>query len=81
VRLERKSEGVALKRALWVWESGKFPGEDAEPAHVRVWGAGAPLPGQEPAGADLLQPPETTRFGSLAARLWVPLLRGERGSW
>ena len=80
-RLDRKPEGVALKRALWAWESSKFPGEDAEPSHVRVWGVGAALPGQEPAGADVMQPPETSRFGSLAARLWVPLLRNERGTW
>jgi exodeoxyribonuclease V gamma subunit len=80
-RLDRKPEGIALKKALWAWESSKFPGEDAEPAHVRVWGNAAPLPGQEPAGADVLQPPETTRFGSLAARLWVPLLRREEGTW
>jgi len=80
-RLDRKPEGIAVKKALWVWQSARFPGEDAEPAHVRVWGADAPLPGQEPAGADVMQPPETTRFGSLAARLWVPLLRNEGGSW
>jgi exodeoxyribonuclease V gamma subunit len=80
-RRERKPEGIALKKALWAWESGKFPGECAEPSHVRVWGDDAPLPGQEPAGADVAQPPETTRFGSLATRLWVPLLRKEEGRW
>ena len=80
-RLDRKPEGLALKKALWAWQSSRYPGEDAEPAHVRVWGADAPLPGQDPAGADVRQPPETTRFGSLAARLWVPLLRHEGGSW
>jgi exodeoxyribonuclease V gamma subunit len=80
-RLDRKPEGIALRKALWAWQTGRFPGECAEPSHVRVWGDDAPLPGQEPAGADLVQPPETTRFGSLAARLWVPLLRKEEGRW
>ena len=30
--------GSRSKRALLAWESSRFPGEDAEPAHVRVWG-------------------------------------------
>ncbi len=61
------------------WKSARFPAEDAEPAHVRVWGANAPFetllgpvpPGEEVEGED-------TRFGALSARLWVPLLRSER---
>ena len=43
-----------------------IPGEDAGPAHVRVWGEHADL--------DRL-----TRLGALAERLWLPLLRSERG--
>lgn len=61
------------------WKSARFPAEDAEPAHVRVWGANAPFetllgpvpPGEEVEGED-------TRFGALAVRLWQPLLRSER---
>ena len=80
-RLDRKPEGVALKRALWAWQSSKFPGEDAEPAHVRVWGADAPLPGQEPAGADVMQPPETTRFGVAGRPALGAAAAHEGGSW
>ena len=63
--------------------TARFPGEDADPAHVRVWGtqapgcrglAEAPQPGEE-------YPGETTRFGALALRLWSPLLAAEQGSW
>ena len=61
------------------WTSQRYPGEDAEPASVRVWGPRAPF--------DVLQGPprpgegidgEDTRLGALAARLWLPLLRAER---
>jgi exodeoxyribonuclease V gamma subunit len=48
------------------WRSSRFPGEDAAPAHVRVWGEHADL-------ADLGELP------ALAERLWLPLLRSERG--
>ncbi|GAA1477672.1 exodeoxyribonuclease V subunit gamma [Nocardioides aestuarii] len=61
------------------WRSNRYPGEDAEPAHVRVWGEHAPLSAlfstlraDEP---DLGQP---HRFGACAVRLWGPLLRAER---
>ena len=62
------------------WHSTAFhPGDGAERAHVRVWGKGAPL-------SVLLVPPrageevpgEDTRLGALAARLWLPVLAGER---
>lgn len=54
--------------------------ERQSPAIERVWGRDAQLdellvpvrPGEEVAG-------ETTRLGSYAARLWLPLLRAERG--
>jgi exodeoxyribonuclease V gamma subunit len=61
------------------WTSQKYPGENAEPTHEKIWGPRAPLdvllgsprPGEEVDGED-------TRLGALAARLWLPLLRAER---
>ena len=60
------------------WRSNNFPGEDAQPAHVRAWGQGAPLkklmepvrPGEEQQGED-------NRLGAYAVRLWLPLLQAE----
>ncbi len=61
------------------WAGSKFsPGDDADRAHVRVWGERAPLsallvpprPGEE-------MPGEDTRLGALAARLWSPVLAAE----
>jgi exodeoxyribonuclease V gamma subunit len=52
--------------ALKKWRSSRYPGDDAGPAHVRVWGEHADLDG-------------LTRLGELAERLWLPLLRSERG--
>ena len=62
------------------WRSGMFPGDDAQPAHVRAWGHGAALtdlmqplrPGEE-------HPGEDNRLGAYAARLWLPLLRAQQG--
>ncbi|WP_372733775.1 exodeoxyribonuclease V subunit gamma [Nocardioides sp.] len=48
------------------WESKLYPGEDAAPAHERVWGPHAPLD-------------DLTELPALAERLWGPLLRSERG--
>jgi exodeoxyribonuclease V gamma subunit len=61
------------------WKGGTYyPGEDEKPAHVQVWGSNAalqqlldePRAGEETRG-------ETTRLGTLAARLWLPLLAAE----
>ena len=68
------------KAASYRWRSGNYPGEDQEPAQVRAWGQNAwlselmqPLrPGEECDG-------ETNRLGAYAARLWLPMLRAERG--
>jgi exodeoxyribonuclease V gamma subunit len=62
------------------WRSGRYPGEDQRPAHVQAWGSKAPLstllqpvrPGEESDG-------ESSRLGAYSARLWLPLLRSERG--
>ncbi|MFT4265117.1 MAG: exodeoxyribonuclease V subunit gamma, partial [Nocardioides sp.] len=58
----------ALEKAGWDWRDGRFPGEQSEPEHVRVWGERAPLP-------------EPERFAELAFRVWSPLLTAEQGSW
>lgn len=62
------------------WHSTAFhPGDDAERAHVRVWGKGAPLSVLlVPPSAGEEVPGEDTRLGALAARLWLPVLAGER---
>jgi exodeoxyribonuclease V gamma subunit len=52
--------------ALKKWRSRQFPGEDADPAHVRVWGEHADLD-------------DLTELPALAERLWFPLLASERG--
>jgi exodeoxyribonuclease V gamma subunit len=52
--------------ALKKWRSGRFPGEDASPAHVRVWGEHADLD-------------DLTDLPALTERLWFPLLTSERG--
>lgn len=67
-------------QAGYRWRSGNFPGEDADPAVERAFGKGIwlrhlmqPLrPGEETEG-------ETNRLGAYSARLWLPLLREERG--
>ncbi len=61
-RQARPPQPEALKK----WRSGRYPGEDADPAHVRVWGEHADL--------DTL-----TALPSLAQRLWFPLFDSERG--
>jgi exodeoxyribonuclease V gamma subunit len=76
----RNSDRDPVKVAGFRWASqNNFDGENAEPAHERVWGTrarldvllGAPHPGEETPG-------EGTRLGALAARLWLPLLQAER---
>ncbi|OBI12719.1 exodeoxyribonuclease V subunit gamma [Mycobacterium sp. E2497] len=67
------------RAAGWRWQSqNNFHGENAEPAHEKVWGKRAPLSvllgaphlGEEVDGED-------SRLGALAVRLWLPLLRSE----
>jgi exodeoxyribonuclease V gamma subunit len=72
----------ALVKAGYDWKDGRFPGEQSDPAAVKIWGRideppgvrEAPHPGEEFAG-------ETGRFGSLAMRVWSPLIEAEQGSW
>ncbi|HEY3531320.1 MAG TPA: exodeoxyribonuclease V subunit gamma [Nocardioides sp.] len=72
----------ALVKAGYDWRDGKFPGEQSEPAVLKIWGrideppevADAPVEGEE-------FPGETGRFGALAMRVWTPLIEAEQGSW
>jgi exodeoxyribonuclease V gamma subunit len=73
--------GDAAAAAERAWKSGfKVPGEDAEPEHIRAFGAGLTLAElMEPApGADEQGPgwpaEERSRFARCARRLWDPLL-------
>jgi exodeoxyribonuclease V gamma subunit len=68
-----------VKFASSKWTSNNFHvGDDAEHAHVRVWGPRAPfevLLGPPEPGLEM--PGEDTRLGALAARLWLPVLAAE----
>ncbi|GFG73177.1 RecBCD enzyme subunit RecC [Mycobacterium botniense] len=77
---EKRSHGKdPTPYARRTWESPNHDGENRGRAHVRVWGANAPLevlltpprPGEE-------MPGENTRLGALAARLWLPMLAAAR---
>ncbi|WKG04684.1 exodeoxyribonuclease V subunit gamma [Mycolicibacterium sp. HK-90] len=53
------------REAGYRWRSGRFPGEDEAPAHVRAWGRGAPLS-------------RLVGLSEYSVRLWLPMLRAER---
>lgn len=53
------------REAGFRWRSGRFPGEDEAPAHVRAWGRGAPLS-------------RLAGLGEYSERLWLPMLQAER---
>jgi exodeoxyribonuclease V gamma subunit len=63
------------------WLSRSYDGENADPAHVRLWGPNASLnallesarPGEE-------RPGESRRLGAYAAVIWEPMLRFEQGA-
>lgn len=55
------------REAGFRWRSGKFPGENEAPAHVRAWGRGAPLS-------------HLAGLGEYAERLWLPVLQAERSA-
>ena len=64
------------------WRSNdRFPGEDADPAHVLVHGPGVSLDrlvGQ-PRDDERWFDHEPTRLGQYALRVWTPLLEHEKG--
>ena len=78
---QRRPDSDAPSRAAAEreWAPRSWEGENAEPAHVRVWGPRSSLdtllaiPPRD--GEDY--PGERTRFGALSMRLWQPIL--ERG--
>ncbi|WP_193666421.1 exodeoxyribonuclease V subunit gamma [Nocardioides kribbensis] len=81
-RRTRAPQDQALDKVSWDWDDDRFPGECSDPAHVRVWGPGAPVPGLDQAPREGEEHDgETTRFGALALRLWSPLLDSEQGAW
>ncbi|RDH77080.1 exodeoxyribonuclease V subunit gamma [Mycolicibacterium moriokaense] len=57
------SHGDPERSASYRWRSDRYPGDDAEPAHVRTWGHGAWLKVLVDAGLD-----------HYAGRLWLPML-------
>jgi exodeoxyribonuclease V gamma subunit len=82
----RRQEDDAHERARSRWSSAsdEFPGEDSEPEHLTVLGAGVAFEELlEGRAADDETGPgwsatEPSRFGRLAMRLWGPVLRHER---
>ncbi|OBB02253.1 exodeoxyribonuclease V subunit gamma [Mycobacteriaceae bacterium 1482268.1] len=58
------THGDPQRVAGYRWKTDRYPGEDAEPAHVRTWGEGAWLRVLIDAGLD-----------EYACRLWLPMLR------
>jgi exodeoxyribonuclease V gamma subunit len=72
----------ALVKAGYDWRDSKFPGEQSEPAVLKIWGRLEEPPevrDTPPAGEEF--PGETGRFGALAMRVWSPLIEAEQGSW
>jgi exodeoxyribonuclease V gamma subunit len=63
-----------------VWESGQFPGEEAEPEHRLVLGARTfdDVLAEGARTDEAWDMEETRRFGRWALRLWDPLLRHEQ---
>ena len=59
--------GAPMREAGWKWKTGKYPGEDQEPAHVRVWGPGFALEDLVAAG-----------LPDYSSRLWLPMLSAEK---
>ncbi|GAA1587437.1 exodeoxyribonuclease V subunit gamma [Kribbella sancticallisti] len=62
------------------WRPRNYDGENADLAHVRVWGPNSPLKAlMEPTRPGEERPGEPTRLGAYAARVWEPMLRFEQG--
>ncbi len=63
-----KSVHKATNDARWKWNPKNFPGESADPAFCRVLGSGLDIAALEAGG-----------LGTLATRVWSPLLQHEQG--
>lgn len=76
----RRNPANARYRADQEWSRGRFGNENEDPAHVYVWGPGAPLETLLAARPRLGEevPDQATRLGALACRLWVPLMERAR---
>ncbi len=75
----RVSRGWPEQDARRRWTSGKFLGENEQPAHELVWGRHSPLEAlTEPVRPGEECDDEKTRLGAYSARLWLPMLRAER---
>ncbi|CAN5676803.1 exodeoxyribonuclease V subunit gamma [soil metagenome] len=80
--LQRGGSMSPLDRARKEWETDRFSpygikGEEADPAHVQVYGEGAPIDCLLTTPRDDEQwNAEPYRLGQLALRLWLPLLDG-----
>jgi exodeoxyribonuclease V gamma subunit len=63
------------------WRPTVYDGENADPAHVRVWGPYTRLDVLlDPTRPDEERVGEPTRLGAYAARLWEPMLRFEQAA-
>jgi exodeoxyribonuclease V gamma subunit len=77
----RRTDDDPMTAAGRRWRPSNFDGENADPAHVRVWGPHTRLDALlDPARPGEERPGEPTRLGAYAARLWEPMLRFEQGA-
>ncbi|ADB32996.1 exodeoxyribonuclease V, gamma subunit [Kribbella flavida DSM 17836] len=77
----RRTDDEPMIAAGRRWRPANYDGENADPAHVRVWGPNAPLKVLlEPTRPGEQWPGEPTRLGAYAARVWEPMLRFEQGA-
>ncbi|WP_459550253.1 exodeoxyribonuclease V subunit gamma [Nocardia sp. X0981] len=77
-RLPPEEAIVAAERTFGGGDRARDFAERTDRTLRYVWGAAPDLRDLTRAGAPAGEPVETTRFGSIARRLWVPLLRAER---
>lgn len=77
-RLPPEEAVVAADRTFGGGDRNRDFAEHTDRTLRYVWGATPDLRDLTRAGAPAGEPVETTRFGAIARRLWVPLLRAER---
>jgi exodeoxyribonuclease V gamma subunit len=76
------SSANAMAKAQHKWEADRFRPEREEPEHELVYGTAAPFDRltHAPATAEFAWPDEPTLFGSVARRVWDPLVTTETTS-